>query len=205
MQTIFYFLVTSILCTLSPGPDIFYVLTLSLSQGTRRGIALACGLSSGVLVHTTLVYLGVAAFIQTSPVAFACLKYAGALYLIFLAYKAFTSPTAVNLENISIQQKSFFKFYRQGILMNVLNPKVLLFFLALFPQFIQFNASTGKQIFFLGFLFALQANIIFSLLATFAGKIRQQIFQKNSQKIFKILQKLEGVILAIIALALFFM
>ena len=95
--TLLYFLLASVLLTLAPGPDIMYLLAKSLADGARNGIALAAGLSSGILFHTTLVILGVAALIQGSPVALAALKYLGALYLLYLAFGAFRDKSDLRL------------------------------------------------------------------------------------------------------------
>ena len=162
--TLSYFLLASILLTLAPGPDIMYLLAKSLADGARSGAALAAGLASGIVFHTTLVILGVAALIQSSPVAFAALKYIGALYLLYLSFGALRDKSDLKLESAGISE-SRFALYRRGILMNVLNPKVLLFFLTFLPQFVPADAeNVGRQIALLGFLFAVQAFLVFSVL-----------------------------------------
>ena len=98
-STFFYFLITSILLTLAPGPDNLYLLTKSLSEGAKSGVILACGLASGIFFHTMLVMLGVAALIQSSQVAFNFLKYFGAAYLLFLAFGAFKSAGKIKLSS----------------------------------------------------------------------------------------------------------
>ncbi len=201
-----YFLTASVLLTLAPGPDILYLLTKSLADGAKTGFFLACGLVSGIIFHTTLVIIGVAAVIQSSPVAMTALKIFGAAYLIFLSAKAFSG--AMKAGEISIKKAdariSLPAIYRRGVLMNVLNPKVLLFFLAFLPQFVNLSAeSAGLQIAFLGFTFAAQALIIFSIVAFFAGKVRKFLLgKKNLGKIFAFT---ESVVLAIIALTLIFL
>ena len=158
--TFFYFLTASILLTLAPGPDILYLLTKSLSSGAKCGITLAAGLVSGIIFHTLLVMLGVAAVIQTSPTAQIILKIFGAGYLLFLSFNAFKAArrgAEISLQKNDAQTK-FFELYRRGVLMNVLNPKVLLFFLAFLPQFINLKSdSASLQIIFLGVTFAFQA------------------------------------------------
>ena len=89
-----YFLVSSILLTMTPGPDNLYLLAKSIADGARAGIILAAGLASGIVFHTCLVILGVAALVKSSPIAFAALKYVGAAYLFYLAYGAFTAKVA---------------------------------------------------------------------------------------------------------------
>ena len=197
-STFIYFLMTSMLLTLSPGPDILYLLTKSLSEGAKSGIILACGLVSGIIFHTTLVMIGVAALIQSSTVALTLLKYFGATYLISLAIGAFKSAGNLQLTKAD-SSKNFFALYRRGLMMNVLNPKVLLFFLAFLPQFIT-NDSASFQILFLGATFAIQALIIFSIVSICAGRLRKIIIKnKNLGKIFG---RIEGTVLTLIALAL---
>lgn len=200
-----YFLTASILLTLAPGPDILYLLTKSLSDGAKAGIILACGLVSGIVFHTTLVMLGVAAFIQSSATAMSLLKVFGAAYLLFLAFGAFQSARAgkkqlgIRKEESGIRKPT--SLYKRGVLMNVLNPKVLLFFLAFLPQFVDLTSDGASlKILFLGVVFAAQALIIFSGVALFAGRVRKFILrQKNFGQI---MSAVEAAVLTLIALAL---
>ena len=202
VTTFGYFLTASILLTLAPGPDILYVIAKSLSDGARAGIVLACGLVSGIFFHTMLVMLGVAALISSSPAALTALKYFGAAYLLYLAYGAFGATGKLKIGRAESDQSAA-ALYRRGVLMNVLNPKVLLFFLAFLPQFIVTGAdrSTSAQIVLLGLVFAAQALIIFSIVSMCAARLRQVILKrKNLGAIFG---KLEGWVLVIIAVGLF--
>jgi len=201
--TFFYFLGAAILLTLAPGPDILYLLTKSLASGAKSGITLAAGLVSGIIFHTFLVMAGVAAFIQSSPTAQMFLKFFGAAYLLFLAFNAFKE--ARRGKELSLKKSdahtNLFSLYRRGILMNVLNPKVLLFFLAFLPQFVDLQSdSAGLQIILLGVTFALQAFVIFSSIAIFAGRVRKLILQKKN--LGQILAYIEAAVLAIIAVTL---
>jgi threonine/homoserine/homoserine lactone efflux protein len=203
--TFFYFLAASILLTLAPGPDILYLLTKSLASGAKSGITLAAGLVSGIVFHTFLVMAGVAAIIQNSQLAMWALKIFGAGYLLFLAWKSFKA--AKSGAKLSMQKAggeiSFAAIYRRGVLMNVLNPKVLLFFLAFLPQFVNLSdESASLQIIFLGVTFATQAFIIFSAIAIGAGKVRKLLLQKKN--IAQILNFVEAAVLAIIAITLLF-
>ena len=199
--TLFYFLLASVLLTLAPGPDIMYLLAKSLADGARNGVALAAGLSSGILFHTTLVILGVAALIQGSPAALAALKYLGALYLLYLAVGAFRDKSDLKLESAGPSENRL-ALYRRGILMNVLNPKVLLFFLTFLPQFVPSDAeNVGRQIALLGLLFAVQAFLIFSAVAFCAGRLRRLLFRRKG--IGRILNITQGVVLLFIAVLLF--
>ena len=198
-----YFLAASALITIAPGPDNIYLLTKSLSDGAKSGIVLTCGLASGIVFHTGLVIVGVAALVQNSPMLFAMLKYIGAAYLLFLAAKAWQEKGALQLAAAEGRTK-LWQLYRRGILMNVLNPKVLLFFLAFLPQFVDMNAaySVSGRIALLGVLFAAQVVVIFSAIAVGAGKIRPIVIKNKNIK--GIMGKVQSVVLLIIALSLVF-
>ena len=202
-STFGYFLTASILLTLAPGPDILYLLTKSLSDGAKAGITLACGLASGIVFHTTLVMVGVAAFIKSSATALLLLKIFGAAYLLFLAFGAFKAARAGKNFSLSRVDKKFSStaLYKRGVLMNVLNPKVLLFFLAFLPQFVNLSSSSASlTILFLGVVFAVQALTIFSIVAIFAGRVRNLLLRKKN--IGQLLNFVEAAVLAIIALTL---
>ena len=205
--TFAYFLTASILLTLAPGPDILYLLTKSLSDGARAGIILACGLSSGIVFHTTLVMLGVATLIKSSATALMLLKIFGAAYLLFLAWGAFKSARAgkglgIRGQGSGVREKfSAAALYKRGVLMNVLNPKVLLFFLAFLPQFVNLSSDTASlTILFLGMTFAAQAVIIFSGVAIFAGHVRTFLLRKKN--IGQLMNFIEAAVLTLIALGL---
>lgn len=203
--TFFYFLTASILLTLAPGPDNLYLLTKSLSNGAKSGVILSAGLASGIIFHTFLVMAGVATIIQNSTLAMNLLKIFGATYLLFLAFKSFQAGKRG--EKISVEKSdlrsAFFSIYRRGVLMNVLNPKVLLFFLAFLPQFVNFEKSAAMQIIFLGFTFAVQAFFIFSAIAIFAGRVRKIILKKKN--LGKIFSYIESSVLILISLSLIFL
>ena len=202
-STFGYFLMASILLTLAPGPDILYLLTKSLSDGTKAGIILACGLVSGIIFHTTLVMVGVAALIKSSATAMLLLKIFGAAYLLFLAFGAFKSARANKKISLSRADKKFSSaaLYKRGVLMNVLNPKVLLFFLAFLPQFVKVSSSGASlTILFLGVVFAAQALIIFSIVAIFAGRVRNLLLRRKN--LGRILNFVEAAVLALIAVTL---
>lgn len=201
--TFAYFVTASVLLTLAPGPDILYLLTKSLSDGAKAGIILACGLISGIVFHTTLVMVGVAALIKSSATAMLLLKIFGAAYLLFLAFGAFKSARAGKKISLSRADKNFSAkaLYKRGVLMNVLNPKVLLFFLAFLPQFVDLNSDGASlTILFLGVTFAAQALIIFSIIALFAGRVRNLLLRKKN--IGQILNFVEAAVLTLIAAGL---
>lgn len=204
--TFFYFLTASILLTLAPGPDNLYLLTKSLSSGAKSGVILSAGLVSGIIFHTFLVMVGVAAIIQNSSFAMNLLKIFGATYLLFLAFKSFKAGR--HGEKISIKktdsQSAMFEIYRRGVLMNVLNPKVLLFFLAFLPQFVNLSSdSASLQIALLGLTFAVQAFIIFSTIAICAGRVRNLLLKKKN--LGQIFSYVEATVLSFIAITLIFL
>jgi len=195
-----YFIAMSMLLTLVPGPDIVYVMTQSMTQGKRSGIATAVGLCTGLLVHTTAAALGVSAIFQQSVVAFRLLKYAGAAYLFYLAYKALREK-GDSLTEEEHKHVGMASLYRQGICMNILNPKVGLFFLAFIPQFV--NASAGSvtlQMVILGLLFIAQAMLIFAVVAVLANKLGRKLLDKP--KIVQYVNRAKAGIFALIGIKL---
>ena len=127
------FLFAAVLLALSPGPDNLFVLTQSALHGRRVGWLITLGLCTGLLVHTTAVVIGVAALLRTSAVAFNILRVAGAAYLLWLAWQMWRA-TSLPAGNARPPLRNW-QYYRRGIIMNVTNPKVTLFFLAFLPQF----------------------------------------------------------------------
>ncbi|WP_263832508.1 LysE family translocator [Sulfurospirillum oryzae] len=202
LQTIMMFVTASTLLALAPGPDILFVLTQSMTKGSRSGIVIALGLCSGLIFHTTAVALGVAVIFQTSILAFTILKFVGAAYLLYLAYMAFKDASKSKLESDK-SPLSLKALYKRGIFMNITNPKVSIFFLAFLPQFT--NAEIGNvtaQIFTLGALFMLCAFVVFSLVSLLAGRVGAWFAQTKSGE--KILNRAAGTIFAVLALKLAF-
>ena len=203
------FLGAAILLTLAPGPDNMYILTKSLSAGPRQGVTLAMGLATGPLWHTLLVMAVVAAFIQSSPASFMVLKYCGAAYLLYLSYGAFRSKGAsIKAGDVVDKSESFALYkrgFKRGFLMNASNPKVLLFFLAILPQFVQPNGflSPSLQIGLLGLTFSIQAAILFSIAAICAGQLKDTLIRHESFPL--IMSRVEGTLLLLIAIGLMFL
>lgn len=184
------FLTASILLTLSPGPDIIYVLVQGITNGKKHGIVTALGLVSGIIIHTSLVAFGISAIIKQSEILFLIIKILGAAYLFYLARKVYQSDASIKVNASEAKTKALSGLYKKGFLMNVLNPKVAIFFLAFFPGFLwEPEGNTVLQFYLLGFLFMLQALIIFSAVAILAGKISHYLQRHpNSGLIFKWLQ-----------------
>nr|WP_321225611.1 LysE family translocator [uncultured Psychroserpens sp.] len=172
------FMIATSVLSLSPGPDNIYVLMQSIVNGKKYGLATVGGLISGCLVHTTLVAFGVSAIIKESDTLFFIIKLLGALYLLFLAFKVYKSSSELSLNSENVPKKSLLQLFKQGFIMNVLNPKVSIFFLAFFPGFLFSDTlSSVVQFYVLGLLFMLVSAIIFSTIAILAGSISEYIKQ----------------------------
>jgi len=192
------FLTASILLTFSPGPDIIYVLVRSMANGYKQGIITAFGLVSGILIHTSLVAFGVSAIIKQSENIFLFIKILGALYLLYLAYQVYKSDPKIAFSSEGISDKSMLSLFKQGFIMNVLNPKVGIFFLAFFPGFLwEPNGNTVLQFYILGAVFMLQALLIFSVVAILADKI--SVYIKSHPKSGIFLKWMQVVIFILIA------
>lgn len=171
-ETLYAFMLATATLAISPGPDNIYVLTQSITHGKKFGLATVSGLISGCLVHTTLLAFGVSALIKANNSLFLAIKIFGAVYLLYLAFQVLRSNAAVQLSAEDVPKKSLIRLFRQGFVMNVLNPKVTVFFLAFFPGFL-FSETLGTvvQFYVLGILFMLVSFIIFAVIAVLAGKI----------------------------------
>ncbi len=163
---------TAILLALAPGPDNIFVLTQSAVYGARAGIVTTLGLASGLCIQTLAVALGVAVIFKTSPVAFLILKCFGCAYLLYLAWGAFRASATLAHTNESAPFPGLRTLYVRGIVMNITNPKVCLFFLAFLPQFCDpAKGRVGLQITFLGLLFIIATLIVFFCVAFLGGRL----------------------------------
>jgi threonine/homoserine/homoserine lactone efflux protein len=170
-ETLGTFFAASILLGLAPGPDNIFVLTQAALHGRESGLAVMGGLCTGLIVHTVGVALGVAIIFQTSALAFTALKLAGAGYLLYLAWQAFRAPAA-NLGGAGNGPSGRLRLYRRGIIMNITNPKVSLFFLAFLPQFTDpARGSLPVQVILLGMTFIAATILVFGGIALLAGTL----------------------------------
>ena len=160
------------------------------------------GLVSGIIIHTALVAFGVSAIIKQSESLFFAIKLFGALYLVYLAYSTYKSEEELILEG-NTSKNSLVKLFKQGFIMNVLNPKVSIFFLAFFPGFLYSNTqSTIIQFFILGGLFMLQALLIFSMISMLSGNFSNYL--KRNPKFNTKIKWLKIVVFMGIAIFIFF-
>lgn len=180
---------------ISPGPDLIYILSKTIAQGKKIGIVSSLGVCTGALVHVFAAALGLSAILATSAIAFSIVKYVGAAYLIYLGIQALRSKGIsfdTSTVNTSVVDSSvvdtlakketktmLWKAFRQGVLIDILNPKVAIFFMAFLPQFIRPEmGSTSSQMLLLGFLVILVAIIVeFSIVLTAAQTTN--FFRKN--------------------------
>lgn len=168
-QVIVVFFIASLMLGLVPGPDNLFVLAQSALQGRVAGLFVTAGLCTGLLVHTTAVAMGVAALVQNSLWAFNLLKIVGAAYLLYLAWQAFRASSG-QTEQRGDGRLSPVRLYTRGIIMNITNPKVSIFFLAFLPQFVDpGKGSVVAQIIQLGLLFIIATILVFGAVSLLAG------------------------------------
>lgn len=196
--SIISFLGAAVALTLMPGPDNLFVLAQSISKGKNAGISTSLGLCTGLIVHITAATIGITAIVYQSALAFTVVKYAGAAYLLWLAYKSFREKGSEIILN-SEDSLNYKALYQKGIIMNLLNPKVSLFFLAFLPQFISYEAGhTSVQMLVYGVLFLIQALILFTLISLFAGRVGD--FLHKSPSMSRRMNMIQGSIFTFIAL-----
>jgi len=180
-ETLMGFMAATAALAISPGPDNIYVLMQSLVNGKKYGLATIAGLMSGCLIHTTLLAFGMSAIIKESQTLFFGIKLAGAIYLFYLAFQVFRTDATVALSQETVPQKGLWQLFRQGFIMNVLNPKVTIFFLAFFPGFLfSTTMDTMLQFYVLGGLFVVVSSVIFGMIALLSGSI-SKYFKGNSK------------------------
>lgn len=192
-QNLSVFLVAAISLNLLPGADTLYIIARSIAQGRKAGFVSVLGINTGLFLHTTAAAFGLSAILATSATAFTIVKWIGAVYLIYLGIKMFISDNVQENVDITTENTSLWNIYYQGVLTNILNPKVALFFLALLPQFVD-PASSYKVLsfFFLGCLFITTDTLWTLLLALLSAKASGVVRSKT--KLINIARKITGVI-----------
>lgn len=190
------------LLAISPGPDNIFVLMQSVVHGRKFGLATVAGLMTGCIIHTTLVAFGVSAIIKESDSIFFAIKTLGASYLLYLAFRVIKSSGDILLDSKNVKRKTSAQLFLIGFLMNVLNPKVTIFFLALFPGFLFSDGlSEVIQFYILGGLFIVASFIIFSSIAILGGSISKRIQEnRNIGVVLKWLQVIVFIGIAIFIL-----
>jgi len=193
-----------VLLAFSPGPDNVYVMTIGMTKGKKAAVITTLGLASGVVFHTLAAALGVSVIFQTSEIAFDILKYIGAIYLFYIATQAFIHRNAPLTLSASNEKKELKALYFKGFIMNILNPKVSIFFLAFLPQFVNTNLtfSVSSQMLILGLIFLGVTLLVFSSIGFIANILGKKLLEKKNFS--KILNYLTSFVLYGIAVKLAF-
>lgn len=164
------FLAAGLALNFTPGPDMLYVMTRSSAEGTRAGVVSAFGISVGSLVHLAAVVLGLASLLEAVPIAYDVVRYAGAAYLIYLGVRTLIGTRSTSLTTAG-PRASLGRIFRQGVVTNILNPKVALFFAAFLPQFARpENGPVVAQLVVLGLLFNCTGTLVNLLVAYASGR-----------------------------------
>lgn len=193
MTDVALFFIASLMLNLTPGSDMLYVISRSASHGFKGGFYSAIGIFLGCLFHVAAAVLGLSLLIAKSALLFSLVKFAGAAYLIYLGIKAFIANPPSPVEE-KVFAKSHLDFLKQGVITNVLNPKVAIFFLSFLPQFIDTNAGNVQlQLLFLGGWFSIQGTLLLILISFFIGKTRD--LSKQHPRFWAIQGKITGLIL----------
>jgi threonine/homoserine/homoserine lactone efflux protein len=177
-STFLVFALASLALVVAPGPNLIYIVTRSVSQGRRAGLVSAVGVEAGTLVHITAAAVGLSRLVATSALAFSVVKYAGAAYLLYLGLRALRRREGLDL-SAAARSLRLPRVFRDGIVVNVLNPKVALFFLAFLPQFVDpARGASAAQILALGVVFfgiALTVDVLYAIVAgALSGWLRRR-------------------------------
>ena len=209
----FNFFIAALVVALAPGPDNLFVLAQSATHGAKAGFCVICGLCTGIVIQVCLLILGVSALIAASPVAFFVLQCCGAAYLVYLAYKSFQVRAGVvklDADNADEDNAagegaglSFRKLYPRGIIMNLTNPKAVLFALSFIPPAVDLKRDMAPtlQMAVLGVEFIVATFIVFGSIALLAGAVKK--FLLNSPKANRNLNWFSGCVFIALAIALF--
>jgi threonine/homoserine/homoserine lactone efflux protein len=195
------FIAAGLLLNFTPGPDMLFIVGQAAANGRRAGVQAALGIGAGCLVHVLLAALGVSALLATSALAFTALKWIGAAYLVWVGLSMLRKPLAVAPQPVSPGASVF----RQGVLTNVLNPKVALFFLAFLPQFIVPGAPAQVQAFIvLGLLFTFNGTLVCIAIALFAAMLRERLLSDGIARSASWLKRATGALFIGLGLRLAF-
>lgn len=195
-QHLLLYLLAALTINLLPGPDMLYIMSQSASHGKRLGIAAALGIGTGCFIHIFAVSIGLSALLFKSALAFSIIKYLGACYLLYLGISSLLKKSAIDFNKNKLPSvTSWKKVYSQGFIINVLNPKVALFFLAFLPQFVApaSNLPIGLQMLILGLIFNCSGTTVNLLVAYFFGTAKNWLADRPLA--LKIQQKITGFVL----------
>lgn len=191
LHSLLLFMAAGLALNITPGPDMLYVAARSTSEGRAAGIVSSLGIAAGTLFHITAVALGLSALLAAVPVAYTTIRIAGAVYLVYLGIRALTSQTGHATRVVA--HAPLKTIFRQGVITNVLNPKVALFFLAFLPQFVDpARGSAAAQIVVLGLIFDTSGTIVNTVVALGASRAAERV--RGDSRVGEILRKFTGVI-----------
>lgn len=195
------FSAASLVLAITPGPDMTLFMSKTLTQGRRAGLAVVLGTTCGLVIHTLLAAIGISALLAASATAFSVLKVVGACYLIWLAYQAVRNGTSMTMEAVESHKQPFHRIWLQGLGVNILNPKVVLFFVTFLPQFVSAGDphATAKLLFFGGY-FVLIGIPVCALMVLGAGAFARLL--KSSPKVMRAFDWLFAGIMGTFALKL---
>lgn len=199
----FVFLSAVVVLNLSPGPDMVYIMSRTVAHGRSAGFGATLGVCAGALFHVTTAAFGLAAVLVASPVAFSAIKYLGAAYLVYLGVQAFRSKgTLFSMDDDGMASLTFYQAFKQGVLVDILNPKVSLFFLAFLPQFVRPDLGhVPAQTFGLGVLVILMSIPIECSFVLVADRLSGFLRCNSSYSL--LLDRLLGIIFVVLGLNLF--
>ena len=202
IENYFAFLIAGILLNLTPGADTIYILTRSIAQGRRAGIYSVLGITSGSLIHTLFAAFGLSVILSTSAMIFNIIKYLGALYLCYLGIRMLLKRSQIfEGQNILFKKNRSLQVYRQGLITNLFNPKVALFFLSFLPQFINTDNAYGAIPFLLLGATFISTGTIWCLVLAYSASFMTKLLRRN-KSIGMSMQKLSGAVFIILGLKL---
>jgi len=194
LQNVYLFFIASLMLNLTPGNDMLYVASRSISQGPKAGIISAAGIFCGCFVHIFAAIFGLSLIIAQSAWLFSLIKFAGAGYLIYLGIRSMLSKPVTDQPQKDIPKVNSWKLFKQGVITNALNPKVAIFFLSFLPQFVDPKSPYIKMdLVTLGLWFAAQGTLVLIIVAILFGKSRN--FFKQNPKIWLMQEQVTGIIL----------
>ncbi|WP_419777250.1 LysE family translocator [Malaciobacter marinus] len=194
LSNLYMFIITSFLLCIAPGPDNIYVLTQGMTKSKKAAIITTLGLCTGLIIHTSAAAFGISMIFKTSQIAFDIVKYLGVIYLLYIAYQVYKHRNEpLNLDT-KASKKDLKALYFKGFLMNILNPKVSIFFLAFLPQFVSVqNGNVPLQMIILGLIFMALTIILFSLIGIAGNLLSEKLL--NNPKIVKYMNILTSFVL----------
>lgn len=183
--TLFAFTVAALVLTFTPGPDMTLFMAKTLTQGKKAGVAAVLGATSGLIIHTILAAIGVSALLAASAAAFTVLKIIGAGYLIWLAWQSIRNGSSLTLEAVEAPEQPFHRVWLQGLGVNILNPKIVLFFVTFLPQFVSASDTNAvSKLLFLGGYFVVLGMPLCLLMVLGAGALSRKL--KSSPRVMRV-------------------